>query len=152
MFQCILPIYARHYATNNFDKPLKNNDQRRWGDYIRPAGFFVPRYTILHHFKTKPVINNSSLKLFVLVLPCWPVFEKGASSVDRTSSPHVISQPGVSMTQRNNKKIQTTKNSLKNIFANNTSTLQHLQIQTLNLNGRMALLKIYLELLVILRQ
>ena len=61
------------------------------------------------------------LVLFELDLPYWFVFKTGASLVNRSSSPHVIIEPAVSMTQGNNKKIQTGKKSIKNIFAYDTS-------------------------------
>ena len=69
---------------------------------MKQAGSFVAQYAILYHFKTNTVISSKlcrncftitwgEMKATSLVLPCWLVFEK------RASSSHVIFQPGILM-------------------------------------------------------
>ena len=120
------------------------------GDCMRWADSFVARKAILYHFKTNMAISGKrcwncftikwgELKASWLVLPCWLVFEKRHNSVGRARSSQNLNAKKFDVKQ-NGKRAQ-------------ASTLQQeVQIQILNLNGRMNLLRIYSKLSVILRQ
>ena len=143
-------------------------------DYMKWAGSFVARYTILHDFISNTAISSKlhwnyftiiwgELKVSRLVLPCWLIFEKQAWSVNRASSSHVIIQSGLSMNQRmriliinSNKKIKCECGKVrwktKLLTTQAITPQQQAQIQIPNLNGWMTLLRIYSKLSVTLRQ